>query len=703
MKEDKKGRIDYEQFYFTEGVKLANMTFSDIKKGIKYLLKCLEMELDRGVITDNVLEQIGVAYANIFDFELSNVFFYIALNYVYKPTYLVHIAQNYIMSGEHEKGAKLLKKVIKDNNVSTYTLDFAQKIFDKLKTFSKEFYKVFGGDKYSEQVEEQMSIARDYMSFGDFDKAIDIYKTLNPFKNGYVRAELTLAYFFDGKYDKAKDVLDMYGQNTPRDLSNKLLISYATKDKKAYEDTKRKLVNLKIDDEKENFNIGLSFAQTGEPKVAVSFMEKYILNGVDESQVVFYYILACINAKLYDKAKSQLLELRDFDFFNRYIYDYYLTLCDEKRDENVEYIFNIPVKEFAKLTKKVEKLLELDEKKLEKTFQQNLFFYFYLSRFQNISKVNLLFYKLAKIDNVYASFLFNFIFVTDFVPYEFKKNYVLLRATVGKKKFSGVMLDDYYQEDVKDEYSKIFDNNFDDLEEDDPKVIKFFKPTSENIKQDSDIVQLNSKKETSIKSNDNKKKSKKEEIVTTKNALLQNNFEKIERIKNKNLNCICFMYEDKYFRFYLPNMEELHSKNNLLYEATLFAFSYIVDNIHKEGEYDIANVVFMLDTKLQQTNITQFLKEDELSGKTNLVEKGEENTTLEKKSTKDKIDAREDVTNDNSLNKSLNKIDKFKLATFIAWKILRDSKKSLSKIIKGFNVRPQDFFDFINEFDLDLE
>ncbi len=634
MDKKENDKIDYEQFYFSEGVKLANMTFSDVKKGIRYLLTCFEMELKRGVIRDDTLEQIAVACSNAFNFELSNVFFYILLNYVYKPSYLVHIAQNCILTDNAEYGVKILKKVLKDTTISSYTLDYAKKTFDKLKTFSDEFYKKYDNSSdIDEKMSEKISLARAFMSYADFDKAIETYKGLNACNNEQVRSELTLAYFFAGKYDKAEQVIEQYGRNSLRDLSNQLLISFAKHDKIVYNKTKDKIMHLDIQDERERFNIGLSFAQTDEPKLAVSFMEDYIMQGVDDIQVNFYFALACINAKMYDKAKLQLLSLHDFDYFNRYLYQYYLTLCDEKSNERVEYIFNLPIKQFIKINDQIEELLKLDDKKLTQYFHENFYFFLYLCKLQEVEKVNLLLYKIAHIDSAYASFFFNFIYVSDCVPYEVKKNLILLRVSINKRNFKGITISEPVIEE-KDDYSKIFDNNFDDLDANADKIINF-----ETAKE-----QLMGK--TTTKKPNRKPIKTKEKVLQANETKNQKDCEK----SKQNLESIAFMNNGEYFRFYLPNLEKLSKSNPLLYDATLFAFSYIIDEVKIAGEYDIASIVLPL---------VKVLNDD--------------------------------------------KIEKFAISTYIVWKVFHDKKRSLSKITKHFNLSQQDFYDFLNKFNLDLD
>jgi hypothetical protein len=110
------------------------------------------------------------------------------------------------------------------------------------------------------------------------------------------------------------------------------------------------------------------------------------------------------------------------------------------------------------------------------------------------------------------------------------------------------------------------------------------------------------------------------------------------------------MNNGEYFRFYLPNLEKLSKSNPLLYDATLFAFSYIIDEVKIAGEYDIASIVLPL---------VKVLNDD--------------------------------------------KIEKFAISTYIVWKVFHDKKRSLSKITKHFNLSQQDFYDFLNKFNLDLD
>ncbi len=555
-------KSDFEHYYFTQGVNLANITFSDVKKGIKYLLMCFEMELKKGVIRDDTLEQIAVAYSNAFNFEASNLYFYLALNYVNKPSYLVHIARNYLLTNKIEQGAKLLKEVLKNPNVTSYTLDFAKNTFDKLKTFPDEFYKIYEEDneEHKPNLEESVDMARNYMTMGDFDSAIETYKSLNSLGRDGVRSELTLAYFFSGDLEKAEKLIEDYGRDCPTDLSNLLLIYNAKNDKKKYEEVKRKLLELKVENEKERFNIGLAFAQTGEPKLAVSFMENFVSESFEEIEVNFYFALACINAKLYDKAKEQLISLRDYDFFNRYMYDYYLKLCDEERNERVEYVFNIPMKEFIRLKGKLSELLLLDSKKLEIYFHENFNMFLYVAKLQEVENAQLLLYKLAKIDSAYASLLFNFIFVTDFLPIEVKKNLVLLRSDVGKRNFKGITINNEPLMSLDGKKVATFENNFDDLMEN--KVVQFTKN--------------NSFHNTEEKNGDKK---------VQKNKIRELNNKKIEIA-----NSVGFVKDDEYYRFRLPNMEKLFKANAIVHDATLFAFGYIIDRVIA-GDYDIAQIV----------------------------------------------------------------------------------------------------------------
>ncbi len=630
---------NFEDFYFTQGVNLANITCSDVKKGIKYLWTCFEMELKRGVISDETLGQLALAYSNAFNFEMSNTLFYIALNYFYKPSYVVHIAQNDMLSNNFEHGLELLKSILKDSSVSNYTQDFAKKTFDNIKTFPEEYYKSIKEDEYGEKVEQKITEAQNCMSVGDFERAVEIYKSLNLYDDDDVRAELTLAYFFMGRYSQAEQVVKKYGKNSTRDLSNLLLIYDAKKDKKSYDLILEKIKNLDLEDERESFNIGLSLAQTGQPELAIEFMEDYVKIGYDEAQVNFYYTLACINAKKYDKAKDELLVLRDYDVFNRYMYDYYLSLCNNKTQGTVEYLYSVPVKEYIKINKQVDDLIKLDEKKLEKYFHENFFFFFYLAKNQNIDKINHLLYKLAKIDSAYASFYFNFINVTDFVSYETKKNLILLRASVNKVKFKGVTVKNLVIPQKNDEISKLFENNFDE----------------HNVYTDKVIDFASAKKQLTNSACEIKPFPRPADQVTGKQFVSrQNQMETTQRGGKTSTisleNCIGFVHDDKYFRFCMPNMEKLFVANPLLHDATLFAFAYLVDNVQVAGEYDLSPIVVPL------------LKA--IKGDT---------------------------------------VNKFAVSTYIAWKVFNNKKRSLSKIINHFNLDPQVFYDFLDKYSLNLE
>ena len=401
---------DGEEKHLTNGLKLLEQ--GEYLSAIKEFL-CVLSTRD-SVKLSLVSEHLSLAYykAELFDFSLFFAFLDMeSLGYggpVFFP-----VANIYLKREDYKKGLFYLKKSrLKLGLVGNEIVDT---LYNSIMT-SRKGLKILNNDYESI---EKLRLAEDLMSSARFEDAKKIYDSLDNFQDDEVRQGGVLCYIFLNKLDEAENIISKNMKGGVDDLCNLLLIYFLKNDTKNYELIREKLKHAKTVSEKERFTIGLSLARTGKPSEALSYMTNY-KDDVSNLELSFFYALTCINAKMYKAARNKLVELYNIDYFNRFIYKYYIDLCDEKEASNLSYVFSVQAKDLPSINDKIKKLAIIQSDEFEKEFACNLEFFYFLLKLKRRRDVENLILRVARIDNIDSYLYTRFILLNSAFNDKFK-------------------------------------------------------------------------------------------------------------------------------------------------------------------------------------------------------------------------------------------------------------------------------------------
>lgn len=304
-------------------------------------------------------------------------------NFLYKETDLfmsnvyLKVAHTYLKTHDYEKALSYFKRAFEEDDTFD---DLAEEIIDMIYN-SRKGFKVISNDINDSK---DLLLAEKLVASGHFEEAIEEYEKLNDLNNERVRNGLSFAYMFLGESDKALSIMKEHGRGTILDLCNLLILYYLNKDTNNYDRIgqilSQKKKNLSVD---EKFKVGLAYAETNNFNAALNYMSHYKDSNALDLEASLYYAITCINAGKFKQAKAKLLDLYNFDYFNRYIYMSYLDICERKIRQSIKYFFDVPFTHKKIVRQKVKDLINQDDEYLKCFFRNNKPFFFYLAKHNN--------------------------------------------------------------------------------------------------------------------------------------------------------------------------------------------------------------------------------------------------------------------------------------------------------------------------------
>ena len=337
------------------------------------------------------------AYAIANNLELSNYYYFACLDSdIFAQIAFRGLGENFAKQNDNIMARFYLNQCV--NLLENSQL--AESAKQKLKQIGSTNFKGLRVVGQDEKIYNDKKIAQaaEFMSKGKFEKAIDLLEKYGDFNDSKVRAELSLAYFFVNDTQKGINLIKEFGDDNILDLCNLLLIYYCEGDKDNFAVIKDKLRKFEVKKDEDNFKIGLTFAQTDELDLAKLYMEKFFSKVQYEMELEFLYCLTCINSRDFETAKNKLLDLKTLDPFNNYIYNYYLNLCEKQEECKLEYIFNVPVKEFMQVQNKIKMFLVKKDEDLKEDFLANKDLFYFIASIPESNTKSLLLLKLAGIE-----------------------------------------------------------------------------------------------------------------------------------------------------------------------------------------------------------------------------------------------------------------------------------------------------------------
>jgi len=410
---EKKKVINFEQndeFYFKIGKsQLERGEYFQAIKNLQQAIKLLKSKNEFLLSSYHLV--LAQTYAFLGMHDLSNYYYFLSLsNELFSQIAFRGLGENFYLQEDYILSRFYLNKCInllEDNELSMS----AKKIIEII---DKKTHKGFRVIKSQIEIERENEIlkAHQMMAKGAFSEAISIFESNNVGEDKNLRAELSLAYFFVGETEKGIEIIDKHqNENSLLDLCNLYLIYSLEKQNEKKLDIKRRLLNFKIENEEDNFKIGLAFAQTGELEDAKKHMKKFFSKAKSSLELKFLYMLTCLNNQDFDEARDEILNFKTINPFGNYIYDYYLNLCSEKKKVKLDYIFGLPVKEFLKVKSYVKNCLLLSDEDLRNEFLKNKDLFYYIANFQESNLKDLFLTKLSKIQCEDLNDFFNYVLI----------------------------------------------------------------------------------------------------------------------------------------------------------------------------------------------------------------------------------------------------------------------------------------------------
>ena len=432
-----------DRYYMTKAN--ACMLDKDFLQAIKYFHKAVnavENSKLHHLIDVSYKIALGQAYSFVNDLDMANYYFYTSLKYEYtsQVAYL-WLGENF-MKADDDQTARFYFNQSINYLPNSEVAERAKLRLEILNKVNHKGFRVVGGQSVA--TKQKLAQAEDYMSRCKFEKAVEIYEKYGDFSDPKTRAELSLAYFFLNDTKKGTELIKEHGQNTLLDLCNLLLIYYCEDDKENFDKTKDELLNYKISKDEDYFKIGLTFAQTGLVEKAKIYMQNFLSKAKYEPEFEFLYCLTCINAKDYETARKKLIDLKALNPIKSYVYDYYILLCSEKRDEKVEYVFSLPVKEYLKVQNKIKEFMLLGKDELLEAFLQNKDMFYFIASLPETNAIKMLLVKLATIENKHLINFFDYVLLNDYTKPKTKERLVMARGYLDSVDIVGLVRDDVY-------------------------------------------------------------------------------------------------------------------------------------------------------------------------------------------------------------------------------------------------------------------
>lgn len=206
-----------------------------------------------------------------------------------------------------------------------------------------------------------LNIAEQLMVRQQFDKAIEVLKTVNIKANADARANLAICYFLNNQIDLAIDVTLNSGEQTITDRNNLLMFYYELNEMEKYDLVKKDILASKKIRPEEAFKIGITFSQVGEHDLAKKYINIYLKHEAADLRAQLLYAIACINCGDIEAATEKLRMLLDIDMYDQLVYKDYLELCQKPIKGKIEYNFDIQYKSSFKYNAIIDRLVALDD------------------------------------------------------------------------------------------------------------------------------------------------------------------------------------------------------------------------------------------------------------------------------------------------------------------------------------------------------
>ena len=317
---------------------------------------------------------------------------------------------------------------------STLTQNFCEKSSEnylKAEEINKEIKKkTFTLHKSNSSVEEAgANIGHRFFVERNFPCAVEAFENHSDLKNPQVRSELVLSYISMGEdLEKAKNILETYGEDTTEDICIGLVLYGLMHDKKNYDKTKRKIVVQNI--EPQNLFRLAVFLMTSSPDgtfdydLALKIMERAFSYGIMTLDFQNLYAITLFNSGRYDDAKKEFITLKSYDVFNASIYDYFLEKIDKKstntKIEHFLFQFSVPRELYEKVKGEFDKILNYNSADLKDYFYKNSDMFYLISQMKPYKYLSLL-CKLEELHDSKVDEFIDYILLSMSVPYATKQ------------------------------------------------------------------------------------------------------------------------------------------------------------------------------------------------------------------------------------------------------------------------------------------
>lgn len=411
-----------DKFFFKKGS--AFLREGKIPQAINYLLKARKSCLGGEIYL--LYFMLAQAYFFNKNYELSNLYYFLSLKEeLISQSVFRGLGENFIVQNDI-----ILARYYLNQCANFGKTIVGQSAKDRLKTLENEEpqFVVIDGEKSDTITLEN---AREKMSEGKFADAILLYEKHGDFSAQDVRSELALAYFFESDFEKTLSLLHTFGTDSVSDLCNLLLVHHASNDAENYQKTKEKLRVKRPICEEDKFKIALTLAQTHSLDLALVYMEDYLAKNTADIELEFYYIIALMNDRQFEKAKRLLINLKRLNPLDNHLFNHYLALCSAQDKRPLEYIFSLPLREMVKMHSRVKTHLVRSAEELKKSFLENAdFFLHYALKTPHSNTKTMLLMKLASLEGEEFENFFDILLLGDRIKTSLKIALAAKRAAL---------------------------------------------------------------------------------------------------------------------------------------------------------------------------------------------------------------------------------------------------------------------------------
>lgn len=279
---------------------------------------------------------------------------------------------NFLGMQDYDRAIECFEKYLDIDPNGVYSEE-ARDLLDVLEEYEyyEDSYNIFDSD--AESIYDLAAEGKYLLDRGEYKKAISKLEKvvkLNPTLT-FVKNNLSLAYFCDGKINKAietsLEVLAMDPQNIHANCNICLFINErdGSESSKKYLD---KIVNFKTQDPEELHKIAVTLCELKEHRLANRVLKQLLQYKPYDIRVLHYVAVSHFNLREYKEAIKHWTKISKIDPDNA-ISDYYIRLAQEyaaNKDSSREifYHFQVPYDEILRRIKELNNILKLDEREL---------------------------------------------------------------------------------------------------------------------------------------------------------------------------------------------------------------------------------------------------------------------------------------------------------------------------------------------------